>query len=130
MQELLIEYAVNIIVSIVVALIGLGGTWLLSKLTKHIELKNITEATYNLIKMTQQTVEELQQTTVDGLKAAHKDGKLTKEEIAMLGDSLLEITEAKLSDSVKGLLTSAKIDVEALIKSAAESYIRDMKKGW
>ena len=62
--------------------------------------------------------------------ADSKDGKLTDDEIKMLGEKLLEITESKLSDSIKGLLTAAKIDIEALIKSAAESYIHDMKAGW
>lgn len=130
MQEILIEYAVNIIVSVVVALIGIAGSWLLSKLAKKTELANITAATANLVSMTQQTVNHLQQTIVDNLKAASKDGKLTKDEILMLGDAVLEITEAKLSDSVKGLLVAAKVDIEALIKSAAESYVRDMKQGW
>ena len=67
--------------------------------------------------------------TVEKLKAAHKDGKLTQEEIEDLGDALLDITESKLADSVKGLLVGAKIDLENLIRSTAESYI-DKMKGW
>ena len=130
MQDILIEYAVNIVVSIVVALIGLAGSWVLSKLAKKVELANINEATKTLIIMTQQTVKELQQTLVDDLKADSKDGKLTDAEIKMLGEKLLEITESKLSDSLKGLLTAAKVDIEAIITSAAESYILDMKAAW
>ena len=42
-----------------------------------------------------QTVEELQQTLVEGLKAGREDGKLTKEEIASLGEALLDGTIAK-----------------------------------
>lgn len=130
MQEILIEYAVNIIASVIIALIGIAGSWLLSKLAKKTELANIKAATENLIQMTQQTVNDLQQTTVERLKASHADGKLTQDEIAMLGDTLLVITEAKLADSVKGLLAAAKVDIEALIRSAAESYISTMKTGW
>ena len=130
MQDILIEYAVNIVVSIIVALLGVAGSWVLSKLAKRVELANISEATKTLISMTQQTVKELQQTVVDDLKADSKYGKLTNEEIKMLGEKLLEITESKLSDSVKGLLTAAKIDIESLIKSAAESYIHELKRGW
>lgn len=130
MQDILIEYAVNIVVSVIVALLGVAGSWVLSKLAKRVELANISEATKTLIIMTEQTVKELQQTIVDNLKADSKDGKLTEAEIKMLGEKLLEITESKLSDSIKGLLTAAKVDIEAIITSAAESYILDMKAGW
>ena len=130
MQDILIEYAVNIVVSVIVALIGIAGSWVLSKLAKRVELANISEATKTLISMTQQTVSELEQTIVEGLKADSEDGKLTPDEIKMLGEQLLEITEAKLSDSVKGLLSAAKIDIEVLIHSAAEAYITNSLKGW
>ena len=130
MQEILIEYAVNIVVSVVVALIGIAGSWVLSKLAKKVELSNITDATRNLVTATQETVNYLQQTLVDALKADTEDGKLTQEEIKMLGEKLLEITESKLSDSVKGLLSAANIDIESMIHSAAESYILNTKKGW
>ena len=130
MQDILIEYAVNIVVSVIVALLGIAGSWVLSKLAKRVELANINEATKTLISMTQQTVSELEQTIVEGLKADSEDGKLTPDEIKMLGEQLLEITEAKLSDSVKGLLSAAKIDIEVLIHSAAEAYITNSLKGW
>lgn len=130
MQDILIEYAVNIVVSVIVALIGVAGSWVLSKLAKRVELANISEATKTLILMTQQTVSELQQTIVEGLKADSEDGKLTPDEIKMLREQLLEITEAKLSDSVKGLLSAAKVDIEVLIHSAAEAYITNSLKGW
>ena len=129
MKEFLIEQAVGIAAYLLVTLIGLLGAWLSSKLAKRMELQNIKAATDSVIAATQATVHELQQTTVEKLKAAHEDGKLTQEEIEQLGDALLEITEWKLADSVKGLLFAAKIDLEVLIKSTAESYI-DKMKGW
>ena len=129
MQDFLIEQAVGIAAYLLVTLIGLLGAWLSSKLAKKMELANIKAATESVITATQATVHELQQTTVEKLKDAHKDGKLTKEEIDELGEMLLDITESKLADSVKGLLVGAKIDLENLIKSTAESYI-DKMKGW
>ncbi|NCC05233.1 MAG: hypothetical protein EOM37_14640 [Proteobacteria bacterium] len=127
MKDFLIEQTVGIAAYLLVTLIGLLGAWLLSKLAKKLELENIKAATESVIAATQATVHELEQTTVEKLKAAHKDGKLTEEEIADLGEALLEITESKLADSVKGLLVGAKIDLESLIKSTAESYIDKMK---
>jgi len=129
MKDFLIEQAVGIAAYLLVTLIGLLGAWLSSKLAKKIELQNIKAATESVVTATQATVNELQQTTVEKLKAAHKDGKLTQDEIDDLGKTLLEITESKLADSVKGLLVGAKIDLETLIKSTAESYI-DKMKGW
>jgi len=131
MTDFLIEQAVGIVAYLVVILIGVFGAWLTAKIAKKTELANIKTATENIIQMTQQTVNELQQTTVEKMKAAHEDKKLTPDEIKQLGDALLEITEAKLTDSVKGLLVAAKVDLETLIKSAAESYIQQQyKSGW
>ena len=129
MKDFLIEQAVGIAAYLLVTLIGLLGAWLSSKLAKKIELQNIKAATESVVTATQATVHELQQTTVEKLKAAHEDGKLTQEEIDDLGDALLDITESKLADSVKGLLVGAKIDLENLIRSTAEAYI-DKMKGW
>lgn len=127
MNDFLIEQAVGIAAYLLVTLIGLLGAWLSSKLAKRMELQNIKAATDSVIAATRETVHELQQTTVEKLKAAHEDGKLTQEEINGLGYALLDITESKLADSVKGLLLAAKIDLETLIRSTAESYIDKMK---
>lgn len=127
MKDFLIEQAVGITAYLLVTLIGLLGAWLSSKLAKKIELKNIDAATDLVIEATQTTVRELEQTTVEALKKSHDDGKLTEEEIKMLGQAMLEITESKLADSVKGLLVAAKVDLENLIRSQAESYIHQMK---
>jgi len=76
-----------------------------------------------MAKMMNMTAEEYARNKL----ALIKDGKLTKEEIDELGEMLLDITESKLADSVKGLLVGAKIDLENLIKSTAESYIDKLK---
>ena len=130
MEDFLIEQAVGIAAYLLVTLIGLLGAWLSSKLAKKLELANIKAATENVIEATKTTVFELQQTTVEKLKAASKDGKLTNDEIKALNCALLEITESKLADSVKGLLVSAKVDLENLIRSTAESIIHNSKGWW
>ena len=127
MNDFIIEQAVGIAAYLLVTLIGLLGAWLSSKLSKKLELANIKAATESVVEATKATVTELQQTTVEKLKADSEDGKLSPEEIKSLGEKLLEITESKLADSVKGLLVAAKIDLENLITSTAESYIGQMK---
>ena len=125
--DILIENAVNIAAAFFIALIGVFGAWLTTKLGKSTQLDTVNRAQQELIKLAQITVGELKQTVVDGMKAAHKDGKLTKEEITQLGQLLYEKTTAKLSASAMDVLTAAQVDVSALITGTAEQLIAGMK---
>ena len=125
--DILIENAVNIAAAFFIALIGVLGAWLTAKLGKSTQLDTVNRAQQELIKLAQITVGELKQTVVDGMKAAHTDGKLTKEEIAQLGQLLYEKTAAKLSASAMDVLTAAQVDVSALITGTAEQLIAGMK---
>ena len=125
--NILIENAVNITAAFFIALIGVFGAWLTAKLGKATQLNTVNRAQQELIKLAQITVGELKQTVVDGMKAAHQDGKLTKEEIAQLGQLLYDKTTAKLSASAMDVLTAAQIDVSALITGTAEQLIAGMK---
>ena len=123
MKDVLIQYGVEILAAVVLALIGTIGAWLASILAKKMELANIASAQKEVTTAAQATVLELKQTVVDDLKAAATDNKLTKEEVAELGVKLLAMTLSKLSASALKLLESAKVDITALIKSAGESFI-------
>ena len=125
--EILIENAVNIAAAFFISLIGVFGAWLTAKLGKATQLDTVNRAQQELIKLTQITVGELKQTVVDGMKAAHKDGKLTKEEIVQLGQLLYEKTTAKLSASAMNVLTAAQVDISALITGTAEHLISGIK---
>ena len=125
--NILIENAVNIAAAFFIALIGVFGAWLTAKLGKATQLDTVNHAQQELIKLAQITVGELKQTVVDGMKAAHKDGKLTQEEITQLGQLLYEKTMAKLSASAMDVLTAAQVDVSALITGTAEQLIAGMK---
>ena len=126
--EILIENAVNIAAAFFIALIGVFGAWLTAKLGKATQLDTVNRAQQELIKLAQITVGELKQTVVDGMKAANKDGKLTKDEIAQLGNMLYEKTTAKLSASAMDVLTAAQVDISALITGTAEQLIGKMKE--
>lgn len=125
--NILIENAVNITAAFFIALIGVFGAWLTAKLGKATQLDTVNRAQQELIKLAQITVGELKQTVVDGMKAAHTDGKLTKEEIAQLGNLLYEKTTAKLSATAMDVLTAAQVDISALITGTAEHLISGMK---
>ena len=126
--QILIENAVNIAAAFFIALISVFGAWLTAKLGKATQLDTVNHAQQELIKLAQITVGELKQTVVDGMKAASKDGKLTTDEIAKLGQLLYEKTTAKLSASAMDLLTAAQVDISALITGTAEHLIGQMKE--
>ena len=125
--DILIENAVNIATAFFIALIGVFGAWLTAKIGKATQLDTVNRAQQELIKFAQITVGELKQTVVDGMKASSKDGKLTKDEIAQLGQLLYEKTTAKLSASAMDMLTAAQVDISALITGTAEHLIGQMK---
>lgn len=129
MENTIIEVAVKLVATAVTMLIGVLGTWLTVKISKRQELSTISTAVNELISHAQITVGELQQTVVEGLKAAAADGKLTQEEIAMLGSQLLTLTKQKLSQPAMDVLTAAQVDVDALIKGAGEAWIQQIKDG-
>ena len=128
MYEIIMETVVQIVATLLITLIGVLGAWLTAKLAKKTELTNINAATNEVVSAAQLTVLELQQTVVDGWKAASADGKLSQEEIAELGKMLIEKTMEKMSDSAKSLLTSAGVDITAIITGAGEAMIQNMKR--
>ena len=104
------------------------GTWLSLKLAKQEELKNIAAASSEAVHAAQLTVMELQQTTVEAMKAASEDGKLTEKEIEQLGALLLQKALDKMSKPAVELLKGAGVDICGLITGAGEALIGQMKK--
>jgi len=127
MENVIIETVVQIVATLLITLIGVLGTWLTAKIAKKHELANIAAATDEATKAAQTTVLELQQTTVEAMKAASADGKLTQSEIEELGALLLQKALDKMSNSAKNVLTSAGVDITALIKGAGEALINRLK---
>ena len=128
LPEIIIETAVQIVATLLITLIGVFGAWLTAKIAKRTELTNISTATNEVIGAAQLTVLELQQTVVEGWKAASADGKLSQDEVAELGKLLVQKTMEKMSDSAKNLLTSAGVDITAIIVGAGEAMIQNMKR--
>lgn len=121
------ENGVQVAVSLVVALIGVAGTWLSIQIGKVKQLQTVKLATDEAKDAAITTVLELQQTVVDDLKAAAVDGKLTKEEIAKLKNDLISMSMAKLSDTSVKILTAAGVDISAIIAGVGEALIGKMK---
>jgi len=128
MNTVIIETIVSVLANLAVTLIGVAGAWLLAQISKNQQLNTINTAVGELTAAAEQTVLELQQTVVDGLKEASSDGKLTQEEITKLGKLLLEGTLAKMSDSGIGVLKAANVDINAIVTGAGEALIARIKQ--
>ena len=129
MNTVIIETIVSVLANLAITLIGVAGAWLVTQIGKSQQLKTINAAVGELTTAAEQTVYELQQTVVDDLKAASADGKLTQEEITVLGKKLLEGALAKMSDSGIGVLKAANVDINAIVTSAGEALIARIKNG-
>ena len=129
MNSVIIETIVSVLANLAVTLIGVAGTWLVTQIGKTQKLNTINTAVGELTNAAEQTVWELQQTVVDGLKEASADGKLTQDEITNLGKLLLEGTLAKMSESGIGVLKAANVDINAIVTGAGEALIARIKAG-
>ena len=126
MNDVIINIAAQVVSTLLITLIGVLGAWLTAKIGKRVELTNINRAKDELIVAAQQTVMELQQTVVEGLKEKAADGKLTDDEIEGLCLSLLTKTKEKMSLPAIKVLEAAAVDVNALIRGAGEALIERM----
>ena len=129
MDTVIIETAVSVLANLAVTLIGVFGAWLLMQISKSQKLSTINTVVGELTNAAEQTVLELQQTVVDDLKAASADGKLTKDEIEVLGKKLIDGALAKMSGSAMDVLKAANVDVNAIITGAGEALIARIKRG-
>ena len=127
MQEILVESVLQIVTQAVLILLSLAGTWAAARLAKTQKFQSLSAAVTEATAMAQQTVSALQQTLVDGWKAAAPDGKLTDEQIALLNQKLLEITKSKMSDAAIKLILGANKDLNAIIQDAGEAWLRKIK---
>lgn len=128
MPDIVIETACRIIGTIILSLLGVLSAYWSAKLAKRAELANLSIAMDELIRQTQITVGELQQTLVDDLKAASLDGKLSEEEITALGTTLYNHTKRKLAPALWSILDAAGVDIQTAITSIAEDWIREIRE--
>lgn len=127
MENAFITMLVQIFGELILAVIGIAAAWVLSKIAKSAELSNIHRAMQEVVAASEETVLELQQTVVEGWKAGHADGKLTKEEIDSLNCQLVSKTLNKLSAPATQVLHAAGVDLSGIIRSSAEALIARMK---
>lgn len=127
MGEIIIENLVQVAVALLLTLVGVLGTWLTGKIGKRAELLNLQLAVEALFGAVSCTVSELQQTVVDGMKAAAADGKLSEEEMRVLRIKLYDGALRKLNPAAMGVLNAAGMDLSELIRGFGEAIVQGRK---
>ena len=128
MSDVIIENVVKIIAALLMMLISVGGAYLTALISKTEKLKGISIATGQIVEAALQTAGELQQTMVNDMKEASADGKLSKEDIAVLDRDVVELTLLKLTQPTKDLINGAGGDIEAIIHGATEAWLEEIKR--
>ena len=127
MKDVLIEVGTQICFDILMLVISVAFAYLTKYIAKSQRLQHIALAMDELEGIVVSIVGELQQTTVDGLKEASVDGKLTMQEIEALGLTLVDKAKKQLSDPAADTLVAAGVDIESMIHSIAEAWIASIK---
>lgn len=128
MSEVIMEVAARAAGALLVAVISVAGAWLSAKIGRRQELASIAAATEEAAEAARRVVLELQQTAVEGMKAARVDGKLSRAEVEQLGKLLLEKSLTQLSLPARQVLEAAGKDVCAIIRSAGEAAVLAIKQ--
>lgn len=128
MREVIIEVAVQVIGAILMGIVGIVFAYIGKWMGRNKKLETVSAAMEQLAAVVKNVVGELQQTTVEVLKAASEDGKLTKTDIEWLGKTLIEKAAAQISAPAAETLQAAGVDIEGMIHSIAEAWIAEIKR--
>ena len=128
MREALIEIGTQLLFEVLLLVISVSFAYVSKAVAKTKKLEHIAIAVDELQTVVMAVVGELQQTTVDNLKAASADGKLSKSDIEYLGKQLVDKVAKGLSTPAIDTLNAAEIDVESMIHSFAEAWIAEIKR--
>lgn len=120
----ILDIAGSVLEVALVGLLGLLFTWIRSRM----QSERMGSALDALEKAAVITVGELQQTTVSELKAARKDGKLSKDDIVGLGEKALKLIASRMGESALETLRAAGMDIEDVIHAHVETAVLGLKK--
>ena len=129
MREAIIEVFVQVITAILLGTVSIAFAYVGKWMGQTKKLETVAAAMSQLEDVVQNVVGELQQTMVEGLKAASVDGKLSQEDIYDLGKLLVRKASEQLSNPAASTLKAAGIDIENMIHSIAEAHIERIKRG-
>ena len=123
----IIECIVGVVSALLLGLVGIAMQYLTALVAQKLKFANLSAALGELDAQIETTVKQLQQVLVDDMKEAAADGKLTEEEVKMLGERLVDGVNDRLSKPASDVIKAAGIDINAYIQAQAEAVIHDLK---
>lgn len=128
MKDVFIEVGAQVVFELLMLVIGVAFAYIAKLVGKTHKLDHVATAMEELERVVKTVVGDLQQTVVEGLKAASVDGKLSDEEIYDLGKILVLKVSEQLSNPASTTIKAAGIDMTEAIHSIAEAYIAKIKR--
>lgn len=114
---------IPVLVLVVTALVTMAFTYLRQRYT----WLQKTQTDEEVEAMAKGVVVSLQQSVVDGLKAASEDGKLTPEEIASIKQQALTALQLQLTEGQKKILATMTGDITAWLSGKIEKSLAEYK---
>jgi len=127
-REALIEVGTQLLFEILLLVLSIGFAYISKAISKTQKLEHVSLAMDEMQNVVIAVVGELQQTAVEGLKAASADGKLSTSDIEWLGKQLVDKVAKGLSAPAIDTLNAAGVDIESMIHSIAEAAIAEIKR--
>lgn len=125
----------ELLVTIVIALLGLAGAYItvyISKLTKNLQEKTKAEVLNNALERLENlavtTVTAIEQTLAEELREAVKDGKVDRSELEQLGTVAFQRVKTELGDSTIEALEGTFGDINTLIRDKIEEAVWNLKQ--
>jgi len=133
--EPILAYALEAIVTLVIALIALAvayGTRYINKLSERLQEQSNNELVEHSIARLERlvvvAVTAAEQRVASDLRQAVKDGKVDRDELLAVAESVKEEVLLKLSDETLKVLEETFGDVIGLIEDYIEATVHELKK--
>jgi len=131
----IIAELLNVLVSIVIALLGLVlayVTYYIRKVSQRLQEKSKNELIDNAISRLEQlvtvSVQAAEQTVAAELRQAVKDGKVDRSELLALADNVKQQVLAKLNTETLAILKETFGDVDRLVTDYIEAKVLELKQ--
>lgn len=127
MENAIMDMIVKVVGTLLITAIGIAGVWLEIQIGKTKKFQNVQNGIQELTNAASITVGALQQQLVENWKKLNEDGKLTKDEVSYLRNTLVSETKKKMSTATLNVLTAAGVDITTLILDTGDALIQQMK---
>lgn len=136
MQEILIGAVQDILVTIVLAVLSLGGAYALYYIDvarRNLQARTQLEIVNNMIAraaaLAESVVMSLESTVAKDLRELVKSGQASRDELVAIGDRAVQTVLERLGVEGRAALEETVGDVEAFVRDLVEAKVEELKRG-